>query len=96
VLSDMLAAEPPDLLGGAKSARMLKATITQTLRLIDAARTKRKPAATLRRAKQVLKLFRTLTKRGMRRQRIDDGVGAQLVTLASETASLIDSLRSAH
>ena len=94
-LSDMLASEPPELLGGTKSARMLKAKIVQVLRLVDTARTKRKPAATLRQAKQVLKLFRTLAKRGMRRHHIDERVGAQLVTLASETASLIDSLRSA-
>jgi hypothetical protein len=89
----MLQAQSPAALGGAKSARSLKAKITQALHLIDTARTKRRPAPTLRRAKKLLQGFRTLAKRGMRRHRIDSAVADQLLELAGEAMSLLDSLR---
>src|SRR5262249_62365660 len=92
-MSTMLQAQSSNALGGAKSAHAMKAKIAQALRLVDTARTKRKPAATLRRAKQAIKSFSSLAKRGMRRHRIDGGLGGQMVGLASETADLIDSLR---
>jgi hypothetical protein len=95
VLSDMLQSQPPDVLGGAKSARMLKAKVAQSLHLVETARTrpKRKSMVLLGRAKQVVKSFRTLARRGMRRHRIDSGVGGQLLALADDTTSRIDALR---
>jgi len=98
ILSDMLQSQPPDALGGPKSARMLKAKIGQALHLVETARTrtKRKSTALLGRAKQVVKSFRALAKRGMRRHRIDGGVGGQLLTLADVTTSRIDALRAAQ
>jgi hypothetical protein len=74
---------------------MLKAKIGQTLHLVETARTrtKRKSMALLGRAKQVVKSFRALATRGMRRHHIDGGVGGQLLTLADETTSRIDALR---
>ena len=91
----MLQSQPPDVLGGVKSARMLKAKVAQTLHLVETARIrpKRKSTALLGRAKQVIKSFRTLASRGMRRHRIDSGVGGQLLTLADDTTSRIDALR---
>ncbi len=93
ILSDMLQSQSSDALGGPKSARQLKAKVAQSLRLVNTARTKRKPTPMLRRAKQALNGFRTLAKRGMRRHRIDAALGGQLVDLAGETAGLIDVLR---
>lgn len=93
ILSDMLQSQSSDALGGPKSARQLKAKVAQSLRLVNTARTKRKPTPVLRRAKQALNGFRTLAKRGMRRHRIDGTLGGQLVDLAGETAGLIDVLR---
>src|SRR5262249_42498003 len=92
-MSTMLQAQSSNALGGAKSAHAMKAKIAQASRLVDTARTKRKPAATLRRAKQAIKSFSSLAKRGMRRHRIDGGLGGQMVGLASENADLIHSLR---
>src|SRR5262249_16721231 len=68
------------------------------LHLVETARTrtKRKSTALLGRAKQVVKSFRALAKRGMRRHRIDGGVGGQLLTLADVTTSRIDALRAAQ
>ena len=93
LLSDTLQTQSADALGGPKSARQLKAKVAQSLRLVNTARTKRKPTPMLRRAKQALNGFRTLAKRGMRRHRIDGTLGGQLVDLAGETAGLIDVLR---
>jgi hypothetical protein len=93
ILSDMLQSQSPDALGGPKSARQLKAKLAQSLHLVNTARTKRKPAPMLRRAKQALNSFRALAKRGMRRHRIDGDLGGQLVDLAAQTAGLLDALR---
>jgi hypothetical protein len=93
ILTDVLQSQSSDALGGPRSARQLKAKVAQSLRFVNMARTKRKPALTLRRAKQAINGFRALAKRGMRRHKIDDGFGGQLVGLASETAALIEALR---
>jgi hypothetical protein len=96
LVSEALAALPPDALGGKKLAKTLQSRVSQAERLVTGARTKARPAATLRRAKKRLRSFANLVKQGQRRRKIGTDLETHLVGMAGQAVAAIDAVLSSQ